>query len=58
MKNDKVLPFQKFTTDFYKQFRSKDEKHLDKLWQIHNSNECDADCPYDHDEGENDGRQI
>ena len=51
MKNDKVLPFPKFTADFYKQFRSKDEKHLDKLWQIHNSNECDADCPYDHDEG-------
>ena len=51
MKTDKVLPTNKFTADFYKQFRSREEAHLDKLWESHNLLECDRDCPYDHDEG-------
>ena len=51
MKDDKVLPFQKFTADFYKQFATPAECHLDKLWEIHNQRECGEDCPYPHDEG-------
>ena len=49
MKNDKVLPLQKFSSDFYAQFRSPAERHLDKLWEIHNENLCSEDCPYDHE---------
>ena len=46
MKNDN-----KFTSDFYAQFRDKEEQQLDELWMIHNAGECSDDCPYDHEEG-------